>query len=250
MVKAGGRWFGFQCETPTLDSVMEAKTPILVVEDEEAIRSGLCDILTYHGYTPTGSENGKDGLCLALDGRYALVLLDVMLPDLSGFDVCRTLRTQRPQQAVLMLTARGAEEDIVHGFRCGADDYVTKPFSVSELMARIGAVLRRTGGVREATAPFEFGVWRVDPANFTMSCGQQMIELSRREIEMLALFARERGRIVSRRSLLVEVWGMAHVDRIETRTVDMHMAKLRKKIAPGGSAAIETVRGEGYRFIG
>lgn len=228
---------------------METKTPILVVEDEAAIRSGLCDILTYHGYVPTGVENGKDGLRLALDGRYALILLDVMLPDLSGFDVCRSVRAQRPQQAVLMLTARGAEEDVVHGFHCGADDYVTKPFSVSELMARIEAVLRRTGGVHEAAAPFAFRTWQVDPTTLTASQGAAMIELSRREVDMLALFARERGRIVSRRTLLVEVWGMAHVDRIETRTVDMHIAKLRKKIADVGTA-IETVRGEGYRFTG
>lgn len=249
MVKPAGGQFGFQRETLRLDGVMEEKTPILVVEDEAAIRSGLCDILTYHGYTPTGVESGADGLRRALEGRYALVLLDVMLPDVSGFDVCRTLRAQRPQQAVLMLTARGAEADVVHGFRCGADDYVTKPFSVSELMARIEAVLRRTGGVRDAPVPFAFGAWRVDPTTLTVSCGREMIELSRREVEMLALFARERGRIVSRRTLLVEVWGMAHVDRIETRTVDMHIAKLRKKLTDAG-AAIETVRGEGYRFAG
>jgi DNA-binding response OmpR family regulator len=247
MVKAGGRRFGFQCETLTLDIVMEAKAPILVVEDEAAIRSGLCDILTYHGYAPTGVENGKDGLRRALDGSYALVLLDIMLPDVSGFDVCRALRAERPHQAVLMLTARGAEEDVVHGFRCGADDYVTKPFSVSELMARIAAVLRRTGGVRDLAEPFAFGAWRVDPTTLSASQGTETLALSRREIDMLALFARERGRIVSRRTLLLEVWGMAHVDRIETRTVDMHIAKLRKKIA---DAAIETVRGEGYRFVG
>jgi len=247
MVKAGGCRLGFQCETLTLDTVMETKAPILVVEDEEAIRSGLCDILTYHGYVPTAVENGNDGLRRALAGSYALVLLDIMLPDVSGFDVCRALRVERPQQAVLMLTARGAEEDVVRGFRCGADDYVTKPFSVSELMARIEAILRRTGGVRGSAEPFAFGPWRIDPTMLMASRGAQTLALSRREIDMLALFARERDRIVSRRTLLVEVWGMAHVDRIETRTVDMHIAKLRKKMA---DATIETVRGEGYRFAG
>jgi len=230
---------------------MEAKAAILVVEDEEAIRAGLCDILTYHGYVPTAVETGEEGLRHGLDGRYALILLDIMLPGVSGFDVCRALRAERPQQAILLLTARGAEEDVVHGFHCGADDYVTKPFSVSELMARIEALLRRTSATARAeTTPFGFGAWYVDPAAFTASRGDETIALSRREIDLLALFMRERGRIVSRRTLLVEVWGMAHVERIETRTVDMHIAKLRKKIAADGRVTIETVRGEGYRFVG
>ena len=229
---------------------MEAKAAILVVEDEEAIRTGLCDILTYHGYAPSAVESGEEGVRCALDGRFALILLDVMLPGLSGFDVCRAVRAERPQQAIVMLTARGAEDDVVHGLRCGADDYVTKPFSVAELMARIEAVLRRTGGVRETAAPFAFGTWLVDPATLSAARGGETVALSRREIDLLGLLARERGRIVSRRTLLAEVWGMAHVDRIETRTVDMHIVKLRKKIAGDGGAAIETVRGEGYRFSG
>jgi DNA-binding response OmpR family regulator len=229
---------------------MEPKLPILVVEDEAAIRDGLCDVLTFHGYQPTAVENGEDGLRLALTAGFALVLLDVMLPGVNGFDVCSALRAQRPQQAILMLTARGAEEDVVRGFRCGADDYVTKPFSVSELTARVEALLRRTLGRHPADAtPFAFGVWRVDPAMLRASGGAQTIALSRREVDLLAVLARERGRIVSRRTLLAEVWGMTHVDQIETRTVDMHIVKLRKKLAAGG-AAIETVRGEGYRFSG
>ena len=229
---------------------MEAKAAILVVEDEAAIRSGLCDILTFHGYVPSAVDSGEEAVRRALDGRFALILLDVMLPGLSGFDVCRAVRAQRPQQAILMLTARGAEDDIVLGLRCGADDYVTKPFSVAELMARIEAVLRRTGGMRESAAPFLFGAWWVDPATLSAARGGETVALSRREIDMLGLLVRERGRIVSRRTLLAEVWGMAHVDRIETRTVDMHIVKLRKKIAGDGGAAIETVRGEGYRFSG
>jgi two-component system response regulator RegX3 len=183
------------------------------------------------------------------------VLLDVMLPGRSGFDVCRELRAKRPAQAILMLTARGAEDDVLEGFRSGADDYVTKPFSVAELLARIDALLRRAGCLTSAELePFAFGAWRVDPAERIATCKQGVVGLTGREVALLALFARERGRIVSRRRLLVEVWGLQHVEQIHTRTVDMHIAKLRKKIAlhaPERAAdAIETVRGEGYRFIG
>ena len=229
---------------------MAAKVAVLVVEDEAAIRTGLCDVLAYHGYVPDGVASGEDGLCRALATPYALVLLDVMLPGTSGFDVCRALRAERPAQAILMLTARGAEADVLEGFRSGADDYVTKPFSVAELMARVEALLRRTGALDVvAQVPFDFGPWRVDPATRTATSAGDTVSLSSRELALLVLFARERGRIVSRRRLLTEVWGLRHVDGIQTRTVDMHIAKLRRKIG-GESAAIETVRGEGYRFVG
>ena len=224
---------------------------ILVVEDEAAICNGLCDMLAFHGHVPTGVASGEEGLREALAARYALVVLDVMLPGMSGFDVCRELRAQHPAQAILMLTARGSEADVLEGFRCGADDYVTKPFSVSELMARVEALLRRAGAVAEPPAePFAFGPWRVDPAARLATCVQATITLTAREVDLLALFARERGRIVSRRRLLIDVWGMRHVGEIRTRTVDMHIAKLRRKLAAAQRDAIETVRGDGYRFVG
>jgi DNA-binding response OmpR family regulator len=161
------------------------------------------------------------------------------------------LRAQRPEQAILMLTARGAEADVLEGFRCGADDYVAKPFSVAELMARVEALLRRAGPRDEPpAAPFAFGAWRIDPAARTASRGALRVPLIAREVALLSLFAREPGRIVSRRRLLSEVWGMRHVERIHTRTIDVHIAKLRKKLAPHEAGAIETVRGEGYRFAG
>jgi DNA-binding response OmpR family regulator len=229
---------------------MATKLPILVVEDESAIRIGLCDVLAYHGYAPEGVASGEDGLARALATPFALVVLDVMLPGTSGFDVCRALRAQRPQQPILMLTARGSEDDVLEGFRCGADDYVTKPFSLAELMARVEALLRRAGACPPDTMPpFDFGPWRVDPMARTATHDGATIALSWREVELLVLFAGERGRIVSRRRLLTEVWGLKHVDGIQTRTVDVHIAKLRKKIG-GEHAPIETVRGEGYRFVG
>jgi two-component system response regulator RegX3 len=230
---------------------MDGKLAIHVIEDEAAIRSGLCDVLAFHGYAPVGVEDGEEGLRRALVREHALVLLDVMLPGRSGFDVCRALRAERPRQAILMLTARAAEDDVLEGFRAGCDDYVTKPFSVSEVVARVEALLRRAGHLpRPAPAVFDFGPLRIDPTARTATADGRSIALSRREVEMLALLARERGRIVSRRTLLVEVWGLQHVERIQTRTVDVHMAKLRRKLGGDEGFPIETVRGEGYRLVG
>ncbi len=229
---------------------MNAGQAILVVEDERAIRQGVCDILAFHGHQVHGVETGEDGVTEALSGRYALVLLDVMLPGLSGFDVCRTVRERRPRQAIVLLTALDGEDDILEGFRCGADDYVTKPFSVAQLVARIDALLRRMGGVAPLPAePFDFGEWRIDPPSRTATLGDVTSELTTREVALLALLHAERGRIVSRRRLLVDVWDTQPGADVQTRTVDMHIAKLRKKLAPA-DAVIETVRGEGYRFDG
>jgi DNA-binding response OmpR family regulator len=226
------------------------KPAVLVVEDEETIRRGLCDVLAFRGYAPEGVERGDDGLRRGLSREHALVLLDVMLPGMNGFDVCRELRGALPQLPILMLTARGAEQDVLDGFRAGADDYVTKPFSVAELCARVEALLRRSGAGApdEAAPPFAFGPWQVDPQERTARRGEEHVELTALEAALAALFAREAGRILSRRRLLKEVWDVANPERIETRTVDMHVAKLRKKLGAGGLALIQTVRGEGYRF--
>jgi DNA-binding response OmpR family regulator len=229
---------------------MSDKPAILVVEDEEAIRRGVCDVLAYHGFAPEGVARGDEGLRRGLANQHALAILDVMLPGRNGFEICRELRGTLPQLPILMLTARGAEPDVLEGFRAGADDYVTKPFSVAELVARVEALLRRSGAREPApAAPFAFGAWHVDPATRTATQGEQEVELTRLEHELLALFASEPGRILGRRRLLRELWGFAQPDRIETRTVDMHIAKLRKKLG-ADAARIETVRGEGYRFSG
>jgi DNA-binding response OmpR family regulator len=228
-----------------------AKLAVLVVEDEESIRRGLCDVLAFRGYAPEGVERGDDGLRRGLSREHALVLLDVMLPGMNGFDVCRELRGALPQLPILMLTARGAEQDVLDGFRAGADDYVTKPFSVAELLARVSALLRRTGAgadQEQDAPPFAFGPWQVDRRARTARRGEESVELTALEAALAALFAREPGRILSRRRLLKEVWDVAHPERIETRTVDMHVAKLRKKLGAAGDALIQTVRGEGYRF--
>ena len=236
----------------------DSKISVLVVEDEEPIRTGLCDVLTYHGYAAEGVDRGDDGLLRARAGGHGLVLLDVMLPGLSGFDVCEQLRREGCQVPVLMLTAHGAEEDVLRGFRCGADDYVVKPFSVRELMARIEALLRRSGNLESPggkTESFRFGDWQVDvdtlcarsSGSSSGSSGDRTVDLTPRDVEILALLVREQGRIVSRRVLLAEIWGYPDPERVETRSVDMHIAKLRKKLGDGTTALIETVRGAGYR---
>jgi two-component system response regulator RegX3 len=229
--------------------------PILVIEDEAAILRGLLDVLAFHGYEPEGCARGDLGLDTALDPTRepALVVLDVMLPGMNGFDVCEKLREARPTLPILMLTARGSEDDVLRGFRCGADDYVTKPFSVAELVARVEALIRRSADGRTPAAarePFAFGAFQIQPDERVAVRGEQRIDLTPRDLELLALFARETGRIVSRRHLLAEIWGYPDPERVETRSVDMHIAKLRKKLEPGGAAGIETVRGEGYRFRG
>jgi len=222
---------------------------ILVVDDEPAIADAVSYALRASGFEVDIFGDGESALEAARSHGYDVLLLDVRLPGLSGIEICRRLRSEN-DVPILILTAMDAEVDRVLGLEAGADDYVTKPFSVAELVARVEALLRRSGALASADAPpFVFGPWHVDPVARTAVRDGAAVILSAREVQLLALFARERGRIVSRRRLLVEVWGFRRVDGIQTRTVDVHIAKLRRKIG-GESAAIETVRGEGYRFVG
>jgi len=220
---------------------------VLVVEDEESIRLGLRDVFAYRGYAVETAETGETGLRELLSGGFDLVVLDVMLPELSGFDVCRKARAKGATLPILMLTAKGSEDDVVEGFQSGADDYVTKPFSVRELLARVEALFRRAAGAAVPSESFGFGRFLVDGATLQASGNGETHELTPREVALLRVFLRERGRIVSRRKLLHEVWQMVNSDEVETRTVDVHIAKLRKKLDPEGRL-IRTVRGAGYRF--
>lgn len=227
---------------------MNGKPRILVVEDESAIRVGLCDVLAFHGFSPHGVDNGDDGLHEALHGDYRLLLLDVMLPGVDGFTIARRVREQRPKQAILMLTARGSEADVLEGFNAGADDYVSKPFSIPQLVARVQALLRRAAP--EARRRFSLGDVDVDADALVASGEGAESELSPRDAEVLAYFAEHLGRVVTREDLLRDVWGYARAEALETRCVDMHIAKLRKKledVGAGGDTLIETVRGAGYR---
>ena len=219
---------------------------ILVVEDEPAIRVGICDMLAFQGYAPEGVGDGEAGLEAALSGEHELLILDVMLPGVDGLTICERARQRYPRQAILMLTARGSEADVLEGFRRGADDYVAKPFSVAQLAARVRALLRRSGA--ETARRFLVGPIEVDAGRQEARLGAAAVEISPRDVEVLEHFAASAGRVVSREALLTEVWGYARVDSVETRCVDMHIAKLRKKLGElTAEAVIETVRGAGYR---
>ena len=225
-----------------------SRANILVVEDDTAILNGLLDVLVFNGFEADGVADGGQGLEKALNNAYDLVVLDVMLPTLDGFTICQKLREKKPGQAIVMLTAKGAEDDIVTGFRAGADDYVSKPFSLRELMVRLEAVLRRAGKSL-GEEQVRFGKILFDGKTLTASCGEDSAELTRREMDIIVYLHRHQDRIVSKKELLTDVWGYADAD-IETRTVDIHILKLRKKIArlAGEKPVIRTVRGEGYRL--
>ena len=224
------------------------KVRILVVEDDTALLRGLLDVLVFNGYEVKGVEDGGVGLRVALDGQYDLILLDVMLPTRDGFSICREIRTQKPTQGIIIITAKGAEDDIVTGFKAGADDYITKPFSLREVLVRVQAVLRRTGknlGDEEVDCRGIF----FDGKNLIARTQDQTVELTRREMDIVIYLHRHKDRIVGKKELLIEVWHYTDAD-IETRTVDIHMLKLRKKISAliGETPLITTIRGEGYRL--
>lgn len=228
--------------------MQNSKASILVVEDDPAILNGLMDVLIFNGFAVEGVADGEEGLARALGNRYDLVLLDVMLPGIDGFSICRQVREKRPEQAIMMLTAKGAEDDVVTGFTAGADDYLSKPFSLRELMVRIEAILRRSGKL-VGEEDVVFGGVTFDGRNLQAFTGNARQDLTRREMDIVAYLYHNRTRIVSKQELLSRVWHYRDAS-IETRTVDIHMLKLRRKISAltGGPQLIETVRGEGYRL--
>ncbi len=224
------------------------KARILVVEDDPAILNGLLDVLVFNGYAADGVADGGEGLKAAIDKAYDLVLLDVMLPTLDGFSICRKVRVQKPQQPIIMITAKGSEDDVVTGFKAGADDYIPKPFSLRELMVRVEAVLRRSGKPMGDEQIEQHGI-RFDGQNLVAILNDRTQELTRKEMDIIIYLFRHQKRIVPKNELLTEVWHYADAG-IETRTVDIHMQKLRKKIAALNPDLhlIRTIRGEGYRW--
>jgi two-component system response regulator RegX3 len=229
-----------------------AKPRILVVEDEAAIRDGLADVLVYHGYLVDTAVDGREGLRKASSGRYDLLLLDVMLPGRDGFSICDEVRKADREQPIIMLTAKTSDEDIVNGLALGADDYIAKPFSIAQLLLRIKAVLRRSRiGIALANEIKLDGDVEIDTRNLAGRRGSEALTFTRREIDILQYLKQNADRPVSRDELLTRVWGYDRTAEIETRTVDIHIAKLRRKIEPDVAAPrnLITVRGAGYRLM-
>ena len=225
---------------------------ILVVEDEEAIRSGLIDVFVFHGYEVDSAATGPEGLEKALTGKFDLILLDIMLPGMDGYQICNEIRNQDRDQPIIMLTAKTSDEEIIQGLKLGADDYVAKPFSIQQLLLRVEAVLRRSQlGIEQARTISLANDVQIDTENLSGQNGTETLTFTKREVEVISYLAANSSRPVSREELLTKVWGYARNLEIETRTVDIHIAKIRRKIEadPKQPANLVTVRGAGYRLL-
>jgi len=229
------------------------KARILIAEDNRDIRLGLVATLESEGYLVTAAGDGEQALKLFPQEKFDLVILDVMMPRQSGYDVCRELRQRDARLPILFLTAKGEEVDKVVGLKLGADDYVLKPFGVHELLARVEALLRRAranGPVAvqvELPALFQLGAAKIDRGRFAATVGDRVSTLTVRELKLAEVFAANRGKVLSREALLNAVWGVDYFGT--TRTLDQHVAQLRKKIeaVPDEPTTIFTVHGVGYR---
>jgi DNA-binding response OmpR family regulator len=224
-------------------------TQLLIVEDEVTLRETLAYNLTQEGYQVTQSGDGAEALELARADKFDLIVLDIMLPSLDGLSFCRILRKEQTTP-IIMLTARGGEVDRIVGLESGADDYIVKPFSLGEFLARVRAVLRRTPSASLRTDRIESGDLTLDLTARRVSMGGREIKLSHKEFDLLSALVRNRGAVLSRDLLLEQVWGYDHVG--DDRTVDVHVRWLREKIEadPSEPQRIVTVRGVGYRFEG
>jgi DNA-binding response OmpR family regulator len=221
---------------------------ILIIEDDISILRGLKDNLEYEGYTVITETNGEKGLQLALEKKTDLILLDIMLPGMNGYEICRKMKKEKPELPIIMITARGSEMDKVSGLDIGADDYITKPFSIPELMARIRAVFRRIAQAYNIPDQYYFGKVKLDFKKIQAFRNDQEIKLSRKEFAIMEYFIKHEGEAVHRHDLLNEVWGYEALPA--TRTVDNFILDLRKKLEenPSKPKHIEGVRDIGYRF--
>lgn len=230
---------------------MELQAHILVVEDEPAIRTAMTDFLEFHGFQASQACDGPQAAALVERGRFDLILLDLMLPGVSGEQLCLRWRQGGLQTPIIMVTAKGQEKDKIQGLDLGADDYVTKPFSLEEMLARIRAVLRRVDPARGVGQSFAFGDLQVDVASLRARRGEQTVDLTKREAAIVQYLAANVGRVIGREELYRQVWN-DEFSELGTRTVDMHIAKLRGKIEadPANPRIIQTVRGAGYKYAG
>ncbi|MES9855436.1 MAG: response regulator transcription factor [Sedimenticola sp.] len=231
---------------------MKRKIRLLIVEDEPAILNGLMDLFVFHGYEVDSADNGDVGLDKALSGHYDLILLDIMLPGVNGYTICERVRQQDRDQPIIMLTAKSADEDVIRGLSLGADDYVAKPFSVAQLVLRVEAVLRRSKPLAAMAEVISIGDdIELDSRNLSGHRGGTTFTFTLREMEIIQYLDANAERPVSREELLTRVWGYAKNLELETRTVDIHIAKIRRKIEPDPAQPqyLTTVRGRGYRLL-
>ncbi len=234
---------------------MSQKLKLLIVEDEQAIVQGLSDLFVFHGYEVAVAMDGLEGLELATSGSYDLVLLDVMLPSMDGFNVCDKIREHDLNQPIIMLTAKTSEDDIITGLSLGADDYIAKPFSVRELVLRVESVLKRSRKLKKQPNCLLVGnAMQIDVANLVGKQPGQVdvtVPFTQREINLLQYLQENSDRPISREELLEQIWGYEQAAHIETRTVDIHVAKLRRKIEndPKNPQFLITVRGAGYKLL-
>lgn len=236
-----------------MTSKMTSAKHILIVEDEPAIRDGLQNLFVFHGYKVSACPDGTTGLRSALENQVHLVILDVMLPGKDGFQVCHEIRKAKPRLPVIMLTAKTSEDDIVNGLKLGADDYIAKPFSLRILLTRVENLLNRDFRGNDIES-LRLGSWLISEKNLEAKNidDGRCIELTAREVEILQFLASDGFESKSREELLANVWGYRDASDIETRTVDIHIAKLRKKLEADAKdpKLILTVRGRGYRLMG
>ena len=222
---------------------------VLIIEDDISILRGLKDNLTFEGYQVITATDGREGLNIALEKQLDLLLLDIMLPGMNGHEICRKLKKDKPDLPIIMITARGSEMDTVAGLDIGADDYISKPFSIPELLARVRAVLRRSSTENTEVETYAFGNVSLDFKKYVATVHQEKVDLSSKEYAIMKYFIEHENEVVHRHDLLEKVWGFDVTPT--TRTVDNYILDLRKKLEPDPSKPkhILTIRGAGYKFV-
>ncbi len=228
---------------------MELKKQILVIEDDLSILLGLKDNLMMEGYDVITAANGKDGLIMANERNFDLLILDIMLPGMNGFEICKKVKKEKSNMPIIMLTARSSEMDKIAGLDYGADDYITKPFSISELLARIRALLRRAYPEKKKLETYTFGNVTIEFTKMEAFAQGKEIRLTKKEYSILEYFIQHEGEVVHRHDLLNEVWGYDNIPT--TRTIDNFILDIRKKIekVPSNPKHIVSISGVGYRFV-
>ncbi|MCJ8319063.1 MAG: response regulator transcription factor [Colwellia sp.] len=229
---------------------MSMKPTLLIIEDEPSILRGLTDLFIFHGFNVDSETDGQRGLDRALANQYHCIILDVMLPSIDGFQICDGIRQRSQTQPILMLTAKNSEQDIINGLTLGADDYLAKPFSTTELVLRVTALIRRSGLPSTDNKLIISDNVSICTQKLIGTSYQQEVRYTRREVAILSYLHQQKSP-VSREELLKEVWGYKSTEHLDTRTVDIHIAKVRKKIEsdPKSPQLLVTFRGEGYQLL-